>query len=119
MYNESQEQYTKIAELLSNLDVETAKKLKTMLLNKRDEFNSDPVQTIISSLQEMAKQETEEDGYARTINDEQRIERGKAFVESMSSQAKQYREGLQQERERRYEEMIEEYEEKSNTRGGR
>ena len=58
----------------------------------------------------------EDDGYARTIDDSRRIERGKAFVESMSSQARANDEAIQQRRNERYEEMIDEYD-NSNSMG--
>ena len=58
----------------------------------------------------------EDDGYARTIDDFRRIERGKAFVESMSSQARANDEAIQQRRNERYEEMIDEYD-NSNSMG--
>ena len=51
----------------------------------------------------------EDDGYARTIDDTRRVERGKAFVEAMSSQARANGELIQQRRNERYEEMIDEY----------
>ena len=51
----------------------------------------------------------EDDGYARSIDDARRVERGKAFVEAMSSQARANDELIQQRRDARYEEMIDEY----------
>ena len=50
----------------------------------------------------------DDDGYARTIDDARRVERGKAFVEAMSSQARANDELIQQRRNERYEEMIDE-----------
>ena len=58
----------------------------------------------------------EDDGYARSIDDARRVERGKAFVETMSSQARANDELIQQRRDERYEEMIEDYE-NSNSMG--
>lgn len=58
----------------------------------------------------------EDDGYARTIDDTRRVERGKAFVEAMSSQARANDELIQQRRNERYEEMIDEYD-NSNSMG--
>lgn len=52
----------------------------------------------------------EDDGYARSIDDARRVERGKAFVEAMSSQARANDELIQQRRDERYEEMIDDYE---------
>ena len=51
----------------------------------------------------------DDDGYARTIDDARRVGRGKAFVEAMSSQARANDELIQQRRNERYEEMIDEY----------
>lgn len=51
----------------------------------------------------------DDDGYARTIDDARRVESGKAFVEAMSSQARANDELIQQRRNERYEEMIDEY----------
>lgn len=51
----------------------------------------------------------DDDGYARTIDDARRVERGKAFLEAMSSQARANDELIQQRRNERYEEMIDEY----------
>lgn len=120
MDNEKQELYNQIANFFSSLDLETSKRLKTILLNHSEEFKTNPVETITKALQEMAMPltiEPEQEGRSRTIYD--KSTREKAFVEAMSSPARQYMEGLQRQRERRYEEMIEESEEKSNSIGRR
>lgn len=61
----------------------------------------------------------DDDGYARTIDDARRVERGKAFVGAMSSQARANEELIQQRRNERYEGMIDEYDEKSESMQGR
>lgn len=61
----------------------------------------------------------DDDGYARTIDDARRVERGKAFVEAMSSQERANEELMQQRRNERYEEMIDEYDEKFESIQGR
>ncbi len=52
----------------------------------------------------------EPEGYARTIHDSARIKRGKALTEALSTQAWLNNESIQQRRNERYEEMIEEAE---------
>ena len=49
---------------------------------------------------------SEPEGYARTIHDSARIERGKALSEALSTQARLNTESIQQRRNERYEEMI-------------
>ena len=60
----------------------------------------------------VSKTETSEpEGYARTIHDSARIERGKALTEALSTQARLNTESIQQGRNERYEEMIRQAEE--------
>lgn len=99
--------------------------MNTYLLNNVDSFNNDPTGTIQNGFRFLAEQlvlkfiketndKTKEglgnldestdkaDGYAKTINDSQRIDRGKAFVETMSSQARLQDELMQHRREEMY-----------------
>ena len=60
--------------------------------------------------------DSSDEDYAKAIGDSRRVERGKAFVEAMSSQARANKELLQQRRNEKYEEMIDEYD-NSNSMG--
>lgn len=114
MNNDKQEQYSQIISYLDSLDLETVTRLKEILLANQEQYKTNPVETIKSALTTIMNDgqltTPEEQGHARTVYDNQT--RGKAFVESMSSQARRYREGLESQREQRYEEMISEAEEK-------
>lgn len=118
------EEIKRITDSFDTLTSEERNTLNTYLLNNIDSFNNDPTATIKNGLRFLAEQlvcqfiqetnitterinnimqENEnEDGYAKTINDSQRIERGKAFVETMSSQARMQDELMQHRREEMY-----------------
>lgn len=119
------EEIKKITDSFDKLTSEERNTLNTYLLNNADSFNNDPTGTIKNGLKFLAEQlvlkfikETNDrtkegfgnldestdktDGYAKTINDSQRIERGKAFVEIMSSQARMQDELMQHRREEMY-----------------
>lgn len=117
------EDLKKIQELFDKMSDEDRNKLNKLLLSYKDEYEVDPLETVRNCVQEMARQEIEKfkdyvkgqveesetDDYARTIGDSRRVERGKAFVEAMASQARANEELMQQRRDERYEEMIDEY----------
>lgn len=119
------EEYQKIHELFEKMSNEDKAKLNELLLSHKDEYVVEPLETVKKCVQEMIRQTMQEftdyvngqisessDGdYARTIYDSQRVERGKAFVEAMSSQARANEEAMQQRRDERYEQMINEAEE--------
>lgn len=119
------EEIKRITDSFDTLTSEERNTLNTYLLNNIDSFNNDPTATIKNGLRFLAEQlvrkfikeandRTSEifenlhestdkiDGYAKTINDSQRIERGKAFVETMSSQARMQDELIQHRREEMY-----------------
>lgn len=119
------EEIKRITDSFDTLTSEEKNTLNTYLLNNIDSFNNDPTATIKNGLRFLAEQlvrkfikETNDrtseslenlhestdktDGYAKTINDSQRIERGKAFVETMSSQARMQDELIQHRREEMY-----------------
>ena len=109
---------------------EDSNKLNKLLLSYKDEYDVAPLETVRKCVQEMSRQEIEKftdyvkgqieesepDDYARTIGESRRVERGKAFVEAMSSQARANEELMQQRRNEQYEEMIDEYD-NSNSMG--
>lgn len=125
------EELQKIQELFDKMSDEDKVKLNGLLLTCKEEYAAEPLGTVRKCLQEMTKQKIEEftnyvnnqidesqpEDYARTIGDSHRVERGKAFVEAMSSQARANQELMQQRRDERYEEMINEANENSNTMG--
>ena len=125
------EELQKIQELFDKMSDEDKVKLNALLLTCKEEYAAEPLGTVRKCLQEMTKQKIEEftnyvnnqidesqpEDYARTIGDSHRVERGKAFVEAMSSQARANQELMQQRRDERYEEMINEANENSNTMG--
>lgn len=129
--NTKLEDLKKIQELFDKMSDEDKAKLNELLLSCREEYSVDPLGTVRKCVQEMARQEIEKftdyvkgqidesdpDDYARTIGDSHRVERGKAFVEAMSSQARANQDLIQQRRDERYEEMINEADENSNTMG--
>lgn len=114
MNNDKQEKYSQIISYLDSLDLETVTRLKEILLANQEQYKTNPVETIKSALTTIMNDgqltTPEEQGHARTIYDNQAREI--AFIESMSSEARRYREGLALQREQRYEEMISEAEEK-------
>ncbi len=113
---------TKIEELFDKMSDEDKNKLNGLLLTCKEEYAAEPLGTVRKCLQEMTRQKIEEftnyvnnqinesqpEDYARTIGDSHRVERGKAFVEAISSQARANQELIQQKRDKRYEEMINE-----------
>lgn len=117
------EDLKKIQELFNKMSEEDSNKLNKLLLSHKDDYDADPLETVIKCVQEMYRQEIEKftdyvksqteesepEDYAKTIGDSRRVERGKAFVEVMSSQARANKELMQQKRDERYEEMIDEY----------
>lgn len=129
--NTKLEDLKKIQELFDKMSDEDKAKLNELLLSCREEYSVDPLGTVRKCVQEMARQEIEKftdyvkgqidesdpDDYARTIGDSHRVERGKAFVEAMSSQARANQDLIQQRRDERYEEMINEADDNSNTMG--
>lgn len=129
--NTKLEDLKKIQELFDKMSDEDKTKLNELLLSCREEYSVDPLGTVRKCVQEMARQEIEKftdyvkgqinesdpEDYARTIGDSHRVERGKAFVEAMSSQARANQDLIQQRRDERYEEMINEVDENSNTMG--
>lgn len=124
------ENLKKIQELFDKMPNEDKKRLRELLLTYKKEFVTDPLGTVRKCVQEMLKQEIDkftdyvnrqvndssDEDYARAIGDSRRVERGKAFVEAMSSQARANKELLQQRRNEKYEEMIDEYD-NSNSMG--
>ena len=125
------EELQKIQELFDKMSDEDKNKLNGLLLACKEEYAAEPLATVRKCLQEMTRQKTEEftnyvnnqidesqpEDYARSIGDSHRVERGKAFVEAMSSQARENQELIQQRRDARYEEMVNEGNEYSNTMG--
>lgn len=125
------EELQKIQELFDKMSDEDKNKLNGLLLAYKDEYAAEPLGTVRKCLQEMTRQKTEEfsnyvnnqndesqpEDYARSIGDSHRVERGKAFVEAMSSQARADQELIQQRRDARYEEMVNDANENSNTMG--
>lgn len=121
------EEIKRITDSFDKLTDKERETLNAYLLQNIDAFSNDPIGIVKSGFKYLAEQlvyqfiqETNirsesannimqgnenEEGYARTINDSQRVERGKAFVETMSSQARAYDELMQQRRNERYEEM--------------
>ncbi|MGN1371322.1 MAG: hypothetical protein ACI4XM_03505 [Candidatus Coprovivens sp.] len=114
MNRDKQELYNQVISDLESLDLESLTRLKEILIANPEQYKTNPVEAIKNALTTIMNDEQlttpEDQGYARTIHSNQ--ERGKSFVESMSSQARVYREGLATQREQRYEEMISEAEEK-------
>lgn len=117
------EDLEKIKELFDKMSDDDKDRLNSLLIARKEEYAVDPLGTVVSCVQEMFRQEVEKfteyvngqieksepEGYARTIDDHHRVERGKAFVEAMSSQARANEELMQQRRDERYEKMIDEY----------
>lgn len=125
------EELQKIQELFDKMSDEDKNKLNGLLLARKEEYAAEPLGTVRKCLQEMTRQkikeftnyvnnqidESQPEDYARSIGDSHRVERGKAFVEAMSSQARANQELIQQRRDARYEEMVNEANENSNTTG--
>lgn len=129
--NTKLEDLKKIQELFDKISDEDKVKLNGLLLTCKEEYVVDPLGAVRKCVQEMIRQEIEKftdyvkgqveeaepEDYARTIGDSHRVERGKAFVEAMSSQARANQDLIQQRRNERYEEIINEVDENSNTMG--
>jgi len=129
MNEEKREQYDILKDCLAkvcSLSLDIQERLAEKMLNHPIEFNANPIETLITCLNEISKEiefelnlpseknnissttEFQDNGIARTNHDERRIERGKSFVESMSFQGKELQETIQKRRDERYEQMISE-----------
>lgn len=126
------EEIKKVIDSFDKLTDKQKNILNNYLVENIDAFNTNPRETILDGFryleeqtvndfmqyvkEEVKKGESrlnktkDDEGYARTINDSQKIERGKAFVEAISSQARVQDESMQQRRDERYEQMMEESE---------
>lgn len=126
------EEIKKVIDSFDKLTDKQKNILNNYLVENIDAFSTNPRETILDGFgyleeqtvndfmqyvkEEVKKGENrlnkskDDEDYARTINDSQKNERGKAFVESMSSQARAQDESMQQRRDERYEQMMEESE---------
>ena len=110
-----------ITNLLGQTSVETRKRVMEKISNR--DLSTDPIGVIIECLKEVqldaykeldallnkGKNIQQDSDIPKTMTDD--LERGKSFVESMSSQARAQDSAIQQRRDERYQQMIDEAEE--------
>lgn len=110
-----------ITNLLGQTSVETRKRVMEKISNR--DLSTDPIGIIIECLKEVQsdaykelytflnrKENIKQDsGTPKTMTDD--LERGKSFVDAMSSQSRTQDEVIQQRRNERYQQMIDESEE--------
>ena len=110
-----------IINLLGQTSVETRKRVMEKI--SKHDLSSDPIEIITECLKEVQLDAYSEldtllnreenmqldNGTPKTMTDD--LERGKSFVESMSSQARAQDSAIQQSRDERYQQMIDEAEE--------
>ncbi len=113
------EDYKKIEEFFNKMSESDKNKLEEFLLNHKEEFQADPVETVRKGLEEIVKQaiaqftnyvneEIEKSSspepidYAKTFNDQSRVESGKAIYNSLITDGRVQKEMLQQKREAMY-----------------
>lgn len=102
------EDYKKIEELFSKMPESDKNKLKEYLSSHKEEFQIDPVETVRKGLEEIVKQAIEKSStpepidYAKTFNDQSRVESGKALYDSLVTDGRVQEEILQQKREAMY-----------------
>ena len=110
---------SKIISMLNETSEYTRQRVLEKVSNYKEELNADPIGVITNCLKEVqldAEKELDalysknasqlDNGTVKTINDD--LEKGKAFVRTMSSQAREQDELIQQRREERYQQMIDE-----------
>ena len=85
-------------------------KLQLALLEHVDEYRKDPIGTIVKCLNESVR--TEEESDALKPGHKERMEKGKRLTEYLNGPIDEYRDKLQQVRDNRYREIINEYERK-------
>jgi hypothetical protein len=128
-----EEKYLKLISYVKGLSDREKEILTTYLNSHRNEFHEHTIDTLLDGIKyTMAQYITEyltsrenliqdgDEGKAKNITDSLEQERGKAFVQSMSSSFQTYKDSIQTSRDSKYEEMIEEAEQMDiPTIGGR
>lgn len=113
-----EEKYKKLIDYVKGLS-EREKEILTEYLNKhREDFHNKTIATLVNGLNYTMQQyisetlllkpgfiQNDDEGKSKSITDILEQERGKAFVQSMSSNFQSYKDSMQSSRDSRYEEM--------------